>query len=1042
MKYLQFKWFLTICLVLTGWFSIAQHTNVYTEALVYYKRGVDFFDKEIYGLALEEFSKASERTIFPGDHETEVLKTKTSLMTAIASLRLGKPEAENQLYDFIRNNSSNPLSNKALYELGNYHYAARRYDEAATYFSQIDRSGLTAEEIGEVRFKEGYGMFVQKKFANAKSIFSSIRNEKNIYFYPSNYYYGMSSYFMGNYKDAIDGFRIASGSRRYKVQVPFYIVSIHFSQKEFDDVIRYGEEVLKESDVQKKSEIGQMVGQAYFERKQYEKALPYLNEFADRNRNLSAEEFYQVGYVNYAARNYEKAIQFLRAATNETGEVGQLANYYLADSYLKTGDKPGARANFARAANMKVRPDITEDALFQFAKLSTELNADKEAIQALLLFKTDSKYYNEAQNIISDILINARDFENAISIIESLDNLTPRLKEAYQKVTYNQGLIEFNNRRFPAATDLFNKSLLYPVDGKMKAMATFWKAEILHRNTDYAESIKEFNNFLSLERASSGLPDPALVHLANYAQGYNYLKQNNHVTALGFFEKAIDGIKKNSNQLEGDYIKRNVLGDAIMRTGDSHFSRNRYRDASKYYNEAVDNKYAGYDYAMFQKAIISGLEGNNQQKISQLETLVSSQANSSYRDDALYELGFAYEDVGNLGKAKESLLQLVRTYKGKSNLVNQGYIKLGLLTYNAGNKQEALDYYKAVFQNNPTKQEGDDAIAAIEEIYVADLGRSDEYFKFLETVPGYAVKGDTKDSLTYRVAQIQYENGNYERAIAAFTDYLQKHPKGGYVLNAHYNRGESHLILKDYASALKDYDTVISRGQSQLYLRALEKAAVISYNDAADFEKALQYYSKLIDAANNDNIRYEAQLGAMRSAHRAGKLSQAAGYAQTLLNNSLANTGNKALAHFIIGKSRFENKEYGTAAQSFNSSINLVGDNVNAAEARYLLARIPYIRGDYDEAEEKAREVLSQSAAYPEYVARSLILLSDISLQRGDLIGARAALEAVIDNFKGDPTIIKEAEDKLKEVARREQGEQRKPRSSQDEIDFNEFRRN
>jgi len=1040
--YLPRFWYLAISMMLMSLGLFAQSTSVYTEALLHYKRGVDFFDKEVYGLALEEFSKASERVIFPGDHETEVLQVQTSLMTAIASLRLGKPEAENQLYDFIRNNSSNPLSNKALYELGNYHYAARRYDEAASYFSKIDRSGLTADEIAEVRFKEGYGLFVQKKFANAKSIFASIRSDKTIYFYPSNYYFGMSSYFMNNYKDAIDGFRLASGSRRYKVQVPFYIVSIHFSQKEFDDVIRYGEEVLKESEVQKKQEIGQMVGQAYFERKQYDKALPYLNEFADRNRNMSAEEFYQVGYVNYSVKNYEKAIQYLRGATNDAGAIGQLANYYLADSYLKTGDKAGARANFARAANMKFRPDIAEDAQFHYAKLSAELKADKEAIQALLLFKSDSKYYNEAQQIISDILMNARDFENAISIIESLDNLTPRLKEAYQKVTYNQGLIEFNNRRFPVASELFNKSLLYPVDGKLKAMATFWKAEILHRNTDYAESIKEFNNFLSLERATPGLPDPNLIHLANYAQGYNYLKQRNHVTALGFFEKAIDGIKKNRDQLEGDYIKRNVLGDAIMRAGDSHFSRNRYRDASKYYNEAVDNKYAGYDYAMFQKAIISGLEGNNTQKINQLETLVNSQTSSAYRDDALYELGFAYEEAGNLAKAKASLQQLVKDYKGKSTLVNSGYIKLGLLTYNAGNKQEALDYYKAIFQNNPTKQEGDDAIAAIEEIYVADLGRSDEYFRFLETIPGYAVKGDTKDSLTYRVAQIQFENGNYERAIAAYTDYLQKHPKGSYVLNALYNRGECHLILKDYASALKDYDAVISKGQSQMYLRALEKAAIISYNDASDFEKALQYYSKLMEVANNDNMRYEAQLGAMRSAHRANKLSQAAGYAQTLLNNTLANTGNKALAHFIIGKSRFESKEYATAAQSFNASISLVGDNVHAAEARYLLARIPYIRGDFDQAEERAREVLSNSAAFPEYVARALILLSDISLQRGDLIGARAALEAVLNNFKGDPSILKEADEKLKEVARREKGEQNKPKRNQDEIDFNEFRRN
>jgi tetratricopeptide (TPR) repeat protein len=1022
--------------------AFGQETTIYTEAQVHYKRGVDFFDKELYRLAQAEFDAASQRVTYPGEHNTEVLKTKSDLMSAISALRLEQPESEMKLYDFVRNNKPNPLVNQALYELGNYHYNARRYDEAADYFSQIESGGLTPEERAEVSFKTGYGYFVKKKFSQAKNIFAGIRKEKDVYYYPANYYYGMSSYFMNNYKDAIDGFRVASGSRRYKVQVPYYIVSIHFSQKEFDDVIRYGEQVLGESDVQKKPEIGQMVGQAYFERKQYDKALHYLNEFAERNKNLSAEEYYQVGYVNYMVGNHEKAIQFLRQASNDNSEIGQLANYYLADSYLKTNDKPGARSTFGRAANMKYRVDIQEDAQFQYAKLSAELNADKDAIQTLLLFKPESKYYTQAQEVISDVLINTRDFENAINIIESIPNLTPRLKEAYQKVTYNQGLKEFNNRKWDIATALMDKSLVYPVDGKIKAMATFWKAEIMHRKGDFAGSQKEFNNFFTLEKATNGLPDPNLIHLANYAQGFNLIKQNNYTSALTYFERAIDGIRKNLAKISDDYIKKNVLGDAIMRAGDCHFSRNRYRDASKYYNDAIDNKYTGYDYALFQKAIIAGLEKNNTSKIALLESLVNSLPNSPYAGDALYELGFTYEEVGNPAKSKDALIKLTKEYKGKSALVNQGYIKLGLLSYNNGKKEEALNYYKSIFQNNPTKQEADDALAAIEEIYVADLGKPEAYFKFLESIPGYAVKGDAKDSLTYRVAQVQYENGNYERAITAYTDYLQKYPKGGYVLQAYYNRGESYLILKNYQAALKDYESIIGRGQSSYYLRSLEKAAIISYNDASDFTKALDYYSKLLDVANNENIRFEAQLGAMRSAYRLNDNKKASQFAQALLNNSLASASHKGLAHFIIGKTRYDNKEWTPAIQSFNSSIQAVGDNVQAAEARYLIARIHFERKEYETAENKAKVVLAESAAFADWVAKSLILLSDIYLVQGDLIGARAALEAVIENFKGDSKILQEAKDKLKEVERREKGSNAKPSKNKDEIDFNEFNNN
>ncbi len=1031
-------WTITLLISIGG--LSAQRTSVYQEALLHYKRGQAFFDQELYAQAREEFDASQNRMITPGDNETEVLKVKTELMQGIAALRLSDPRAEVILNDFIRNHSSNPLVNKALYELGNYHYAARRYEEAGSYFARIESAGLSAEERVEVRFKNGYGYFVRKKFSTAKSIFSSIRNEKTIYYYPANYYYGMSSYYMNNFRDAIDGFNAASGSRRYKVQVPYYIVSIHFSQGDFDEVIRYGEQVLNEGGIQRSMEIGQMVGQAYFERGDYARALPFLNESAERNRRMSEEELYQVGYVNYMVKDCEKAARFFIQSARDEGEIGQLSNYYLGYCQLSTGDKPAARSSFARAANMKVREDISENALFQYAKLSAELGADRDAIQALLMFDQSSPYYADVQEVITDILVNTSDFQNAIDIIEGINNPTARLKEAYQKITFNQALLEFNNRNFEKAKALFEKSNIYPVDAKLKAMAAFWTAEMLHRRGDFQASRSAYNSFLTLAGTVSELPDPSLVPLANYAQGYNYIKQNDYVSALGYFEKTIKQIKAASLEIDDPLITRNILGDATMRAGDCHFSRNRYREATRYYDEAISGRFEGFDYAMFQKGVIAGLEGNTSRKISILEDLVSTQPNSSYAGDALYELGFAYEEVGQPGKGKEALTRLVNQYKGKSNLVNQGYIKLGLLSYNAGQKEQALKYYKSVFDNNPTRQEGEDAIAAIEEIYVADLGQSDAYFAFLESLPGYAVKGDARDSLSYRVAEVQFENGNYERAIDAYSDYLAKFPNGGYVLEALYNQGECFLILRKYDNALANYERIIDKGRTPYLARSLEKAAIISYNDQRDFERAFTFYKQLIDATTNENLRFDAQLGAMRSAYRMNDLSEAAKLTRSIIENPRASADNRSLAYFIAGKVHYERKNHLQALESFNGSIQQVNNNIVAAEARYMIAVIYYDQGEYEKAEDQARKVMSESAAYADFVAKSLILLSDIYVKTNDLINARAALEVVIENYSGDDVEIKtEAQSKLKEVIKLEGKDRNGRRTNDDEIDFDDY---
>ena len=48
-----------------------------------------------------------------------------------------------------------------------------------------------------------------------------------------------------------------------------------------------------------------------------------------------------------------------------------------------------------------------------------------------------------------------------------------------------------------------------------------------------------------------------------------------------------------------------------------------------------------------------------------------------------------------------------------------------------------------------------------------------------------------------------------------------------------------------------------------------------------------------------------------------------------------------------------------------------------------------------------------------DWVAKSVILLSDILAESGDLTNARASLEALLENYTEDPAIISEARSKL-----------------------------
>jgi TolA-binding protein len=87
-----------------------------------------------------------------------------------------------------------------------------------------------------------------------------------------------------------------------------------------------------------------------------------------------------------------------------------------------------------------------------------------------------------------------------------------------------------------------------------------------------------------------------------------------------------------------------------------------------------------------------------------------------------------------------------------------------------------------------------------------------------------------------------------------------------------------------------------------------------------------------------------------------------------------------------------------------------------AAEARYMMAEILYKQKQIDKAEKQSNLANEKNTAYPYWIAKSLILLSDIYIDKKDLFNGRAALEAVIENFPEDQELQTTAKTKLKAI--------------------------
>ncbi len=1029
--------FLLIAGVLGAQSVMAQRTAVFTDPYRPFKEGEDLMHHGLFLEAQRQLGLFLSQPRAIQEHVSQIQRDRAGLLASQSAIRGGDPQGERRILEFARSSAPDPMGNQALLEAAHYYFNAREYQQAVHFYDMVNTAGLGESARTEMYFKRGYGHFVQKNFSRARQDFALIRDGRHDYYHAANYYYGMTLFFDGKYDDALTAFRRVEEAPRYAPYIPFIISQILFAQEQYDELIRYATPKV-EGRIENRTEIENLIGRAWYEKGEYEAALPHLTYAAERNTSMQATDFYQLGYCQYKAGQYEKAISNLEPLSRQDDPMGQHALFIMGDAYLKSGQKVAARNAFMQASRQTHSGELADNALFQYAKLSYELRADREAVQAFASIPVTSPNYHEAQKLLGEVLIRTSDTDFAVGYLEKADLKSAQLKEAYQKVHYAKAVQLVGQGGQAEAIPHLRKSLSAAVDPATQAMATFLLGDVYHQQRKYEESQAEMSRFFTLARTRMDLPEEASFPMANYIQGYNLLKTGKHAQAIGYFQDAVAGIKRDAHRIHQGVIRNQVLGDAILRAGDCHFKANRYGDALSFYNDAIQHQYTGFHYARFQKALILGLQGKPYDKMVELEQLVSDFPRSDYADDALYEIGKTSLDLGRLNEAAKPLRQLLDRYGSHSNLANAARLKLGLISYNQGDIQEAIRYYKQVLDNNPEPDERLSALTALEEIYVRDLSSPDDYVDILEK-SGQNLTDATRDSLNFKAADNHFQSGQYEKAIAAYSQYLERFPHGMHVLQAYYRRAECHSIRKDFDAALPDYEEVIRRGPSRYYQEALQKAALIAYNHALQYAAAFRYFQMLEEAATNEQIRFEAQAGALQSAYRmGGREEEVLQYAEKVYRSPQTQPVYQGQARFYKGKVHHDRKEFDLARPAFEEVLRLL-DNEMAGEAHYLIADIYFKQRNFAESRQWCLKSNQNIPGQDYWVAKCILLLSDIFVEEADLFNARAALEGLLENYHGDAGIRKTAEEKLEHIRILEEKTRRiVPSGSQGLLDMQE----
>jgi len=1017
---------LIISLSLTPYFSYSQKNNILNDNLQDYRQAIELFQKEKYSLAQEFFTKVLEDK----NNLNSEVAVNSEYYKAICSANLFNKDAENLLLEFIKNNSSSCHINNARFNLGTYYFRKKEYEQAIKQYELTDKLDLNNNQLFQYYFNFGYSYFSVNDYSKAKPFFYEIKDASNEYSSPCKYYYAHICYEEKNYETALTNFLLLQDDKYFSTIVPYYITQLYYLQKKYDKVLEYAPALLDSASLKRAPEIARIIGEAYYMKDNYKEAIPFFEIYINKAVNVTREEIYKLGMAYYKNTDYPNAIRILQNILNTNDSLTQNAYYHIAYSYIKTDEKKFALSTFYKAYNLNLDKQITEDALFNYAKISFELsfNPFNEAIIALQNYiekYPESDRVNEFYEYLVKIYLQTNNYTDALASLEKIKDKSDELKEAYQKIAFYKGIDLLNNKEYDNAIAHFEKSSTYPINKEIVANCVYWTADANYRKgPEFVDlAIEKYSKFLSMPSAFSTKE----FNLCRYNLGYCFFQKANEDNK-DLYEKSIVEFKI----FEKNYKKQdNILADALLRIADCYFIDKDLRSSSNYYEKSVTLNFNNVDYALYQLGVIYDLNGNKDKDkaIAKLNELIKKYGKSAYNDDAKFLLANIYFNNKKNNDAKNLYNDLVSNYPN-SRYTAESMLKLGLLYTSDKDYDKAKNVFRTVLEKYPSSKSFYEALQGLENLYIAE-GKTEEYLSLTKSL-NIDISSNKEDSITFIAFDNTFRNGDCENLILKVDNYLNKFSNGYFVNDAYYYRGLCYQKSNNLEKAVSDFDILSSKPKNIYTEDAVVRAAAIYYNLQKYKEAAVKYYI-LEELAEYPDYVIKGRIGQMRSYYFANDYENALALSDKVIKTPNIDKEIIVEAYTIKARTALKIDSIIIALDAYTKVYELAKD-IKKVEAKYNMAYINHLLGEYKLTEDIAFELINEFQDNDYWVAKTFILLADNFVKQDNNFQAKHTLLSVIENHKGEELkklaqekydAIVQAEEKLKqeELKEKEQKE-------------------
>jgi len=264
----------------------AQKSAIYTHDSKEFDKALSLYNDNQYTSAQNIFEKVKLAAA------NEELKSDCSYYIANCAIRTNQPNANVLMENFVTDYPTSIKQNQAYIGVAQYYFTQGNYPQALQWFEKVEENSLSYSAQDQYNFQKGYSFFSSKNKKEATAYLNKVTNSAE-YGSQAKYYLGFMAYEGDDYKQATKYFDEVSGEEKYKEKLSYYQADMNFKLGNFQKAIELGTKAMNKSNDIEKSELNKIIGESYFNLKQYDKSIPYLALYRGKKGKWTNTDFYQ-----------------------------------------------------------------------------------------------------------------------------------------------------------------------------------------------------------------------------------------------------------------------------------------------------------------------------------------------------------------------------------------------------------------------------------------------------------------------------------------------------------------------------------------------------------------------------------------------------------------------------------------------------------------------------------------------------------------------------------------------------------------------------